>query len=342
MGRALALVALVAAGSLCGCRCRQDAPAKPTPPAPAGEARTWWEDRDGDGFGDPRSTIKAARCPAFHADPSRGADCADALSTVNPTSCDVAGNGRDEDCSGADGPGKTGGEGDQDRDGYNTKPGFCSDCNDRDPKIHPGAKDPIGDGVDQNCDGRDGPLPLRGADKLKTGQLVITELFLDRVNGDGRDEWFEVFNASGARLRTEGLQLRDGKGGAFTVERGIEVRAFGLVVFARRAGRFKGSQVYSGVRLRPKSSLEIRAGGRTIDRVDWSSDRAFPFEEGASTTLYPWFINHSKNDLGKSWCPGRSRGYFKGLGTPGQENDLCIPRADPGTAWPARDPPPGG
>lgn len=327
----LALIAMVAAG-ICGCRCRQE----PTGSKPT----TWWEDRDG--YGDPGSKITAARCPAFYADPARGADCDDSLSTVNPRSCDVAGNGRDEDCSGADGPGRKGGEDDQDSDGYSAKPGFCSDCNDRDPKIHPGAVDPTGDGVDQDCDGRDGPLPLLKADQLKPGQLVITELYLDAANADGRDEWFEVFNASGGRLRTEGLQLRDGQGKVFTVERGLEVRAFGLVVFARRPARFKGSQAYSGVRLRPASSLEIRAGGRTIDRVDWSSDRAFPFKGGASTTLYPWFINHKKNDLGQSWCLGRSRGHFGGLGTPGQENDLCIPRKDPATAWPARDPPPGG
>ncbi len=30
------------------------------------------------------------------------------------------------------------------------------DCDDSDPQIHPGATDPLGDGVDQNCDGVDG------------------------------------------------------------------------------------------------------------------------------------------------------------------------------------------
>ncbi len=32
-----------------------------------------------------------------------------------------------------------------------------SDCNDQDPYVNPGASDPIGDGVDSNCDGVDGP-----------------------------------------------------------------------------------------------------------------------------------------------------------------------------------------
>lgn len=35
---------------------------------------------------------------------------------------------------------------------------YC-DCNDADPRVHPDADDPGGDGVDQNCDGVDGVKP---------------------------------------------------------------------------------------------------------------------------------------------------------------------------------------
>jgi hypothetical protein len=41
---------------------------------------------------------------------------------------------------------------DNDGDGYQS----YEDCNDYDPTIHPGAPDPAGDGIDQNCDGMDG------------------------------------------------------------------------------------------------------------------------------------------------------------------------------------------
>ncbi|MBK8254078.1 MAG: putative metal-binding motif-containing protein [Polyangiaceae bacterium] len=47
---------------------------------------------------------------------------------------------------------------DKDGDGfYLTNDANCeSDCNDNDPNIHPFADDPLGDGIDQNCDGQDG------------------------------------------------------------------------------------------------------------------------------------------------------------------------------------------
>ena len=53
-------------------------------------------------------------------------------------------------------PGGGGGPTDADGDGVSTP----TDCNDADPAIRPGARDAAGDGIDQNCDGRDGKVPV--------------------------------------------------------------------------------------------------------------------------------------------------------------------------------------
>jgi len=48
---------------------------------------------------------------------------------------------------------------DVDGDGEPSVLAFGRDCNDRDPTVHPGARDRVGDGVDSDCDGGDGPKP---------------------------------------------------------------------------------------------------------------------------------------------------------------------------------------
>jgi hypothetical protein len=60
---------------------------------------TWYADRDGDGFGDPGSSLEACAAPGWVAD---GTDCDDFASDVFPGAGEVSGDDRDQDCDGRD------------------------------------------------------------------------------------------------------------------------------------------------------------------------------------------------------------------------------------------------
>ncbi|GDX80302.1 hypothetical protein LBMAG42_21130 [Deltaproteobacteria bacterium] len=116
------------------------------------DGSTGLDDLDGDGFG---------ACE----------ECNDALATVNPDAIEIC-NGLDDDCSGAVDDHAVDAatlHADNDGDGYGNptvagtscsdNPGYVedgTDCDDGRSDVYPGADDPPGDGIDQNCDGSDG------------------------------------------------------------------------------------------------------------------------------------------------------------------------------------------
>lgn len=110
-----------------------------------------WVDLDGDGYGGSLE-LAAPGCTGV------GGDCNDAVATINPAQPEVAGDGVDANCDGADVcfadlDGDGWGAGNPVACGPNTGP--RGDCNDAVATIRPWAIDVAGDGIDQNCDGVD-------------------------------------------------------------------------------------------------------------------------------------------------------------------------------------------
>ena len=102
-----------------------------------------------------------------------GGDCDDGDAAVAPGLEEIAGDARDNDCSG-------GAEMDIDGDGVL----YPIDCDDEDPEVYPGAVDVSGDGVDADCDGLDGEI-------LDTGSPTGADTggpWLDEDSGMGVDE----------------------------------------------------------------------------------------------------------------------------------------------------------
>ncbi|MBU0996346.1 MAG: SUMF1/EgtB/PvdO family nonheme iron enzyme [Proteobacteria bacterium] len=134
--------------------------------------QTWYQDADGDGYGNINLTIKKKSQPDGYV--SDSSDCNDTDNTVYPGASEIADDAIDQDCDGFDL--KTWYK-DADNDTYgdpddsitaNTQPaGYVldkTDCDDTNSAINPGAVEDYGDGIDQDCDGSDLRTFYRDAD----------------------------------------------------------------------------------------------------------------------------------------------------------------------------------
>ncbi len=104
---------------------------------------TFYEDADGDGFGDTSSTVDACFAPTGYGEDAT--DCDDTDAAVYPGAPDVCDEIDDNDCDGATDPSEEDGDG----DGASSCEG---DCDDSDAAVGPHATE-ICNGVDDDCDG---------------------------------------------------------------------------------------------------------------------------------------------------------------------------------------------
>jgi len=147
---------------------------------------TYYLDSDSDGYGDDAKTMLALSLPEGYA--SRGKDCDDENSKINPEAEEVLNDGVDQDCDGADQKG-TAYFIDKDGDGFgdaidavlalSAPEGYVvdnTDCNDMVASVHPGAEETLSDGIDQDCDGSDkeGIVFYRDADADGFGDAAET------------------------------------------------------------------------------------------------------------------------------------------------------------------------
>ncbi len=149
------------------------------------DSTMWWADADGDGYGDITVTKLSELKPAGYVDDNT--DCNDDEPGINPGETDLARDGIDQDCDGAD---SITWYADTDGDGYgdagvkqdaDSKPADYvrndADCDDGDAAINPEAADDLkDDGIDQNCNGFDLQTLYRDADGDSYGAAAYSIL----------------------------------------------------------------------------------------------------------------------------------------------------------------------
>jgi hypothetical protein len=156
-------------------------------PSTSADAEEWYADVDGDGFGDPDSTVLACNQPDGHL--SVAGDCNDSVPAIHPGAAEIWYDGVDQNCDGAS-------DFDADGDGFDHPAGNGQDCNDEDPGIHPDAEEVCGDGVDQDCDGGPGTCGTWGDQTSEQADGVLAGAhywqwagfavsWAGDVNGDG-------------------------------------------------------------------------------------------------------------------------------------------------------------
>lgn len=210
-----------------------------------------------------------------------------------------------------------------DEDGDGSTSAF--DCDDGDATVYPGADDPPGDGIDQDCDGADAVAPTLTIADLVRGDLLVTEA-MTRGDNEHVAEWFELHNQLGEAVDLTGLTI---SGDSDFVIDGLTIPANGYVVIggnddARTNGGFDFDYVPAGG-LRHYGDggrIEVIAGKSWIDVVIWTR-MDWRVRSGASLSLDPTKMGPGLNNNPHNWCTATAEYNVNYRGTPGEENEPC-------------------
>jgi cysteine-rich repeat protein len=176
--------------------------------------------------------------------------------------------------------------------------------------------------------------PVKGPD-LKPGDLVVTEIMANpKAVQDAVGEWFEVWNATDAEVKLEGLVIKDKGNEKYVVPAGVAIAAKGYLVFGLSAdksvnGGVPVDHVAKFALFNSADAVVLESNGVVIDEVAYDIQKGWPETNGVSLSLAPTATNATANDAADHWC-GATTAIGPGLdkGTPGKANDACLPDSD--------------
>ncbi len=181
--------------------------------------------------------------------------------------------------------------------------------------------DPFPNAEDDDCSVTTCPQP---------GDLVITEIMYNpSAVADANGEWIEVYNATGAAIDLNGLEITDNDATPHTIAISVIVPAGGYVVLGINAdpGTNGGVSVdyqYSAIQLSNSGDeVVISCDGTVIDEVDYDFANGFPDISGASINLDESVLDAAGNDDGANWCASTGAFGDGDFGTPGAANESC-------------------
>lgn len=202
---------------------------------------------------------------------------------------------------------------DLDRDGYSAV--FNGgDCNDRDAHVHPGAFDVPGNGVDENCTGRDA---VRHSEDGDGALAAVPPEF------EGRKPSFLLLSIDA---------MRPDHMGCYGYRRPTTPH---LDAFAAGAARFTNAWCTSPRSLRSFASIWT---GRYASQVDWGTDNQFPALEASNITLAERLhdAGYATTMFNNADYFGRTQGFFQGFDesheTTGMKDDVN-PTVDAAANW---------
>jgi len=168
---------------------------------------------------------------------------------------------------------------------------------------------------------------------VKEGSVIVTEIMKNpEAVGDGKGEWFELYNREPFKIDVNGWVLEDQDSDQHIIDDDapLWIESGGYLVFGINADPTTNGGVavdyeYSNFNL-ANADDEVMLGIQdqfTVDQVFYE-DNTFPDVAGASLSLDGQYLDHQQNDVGPNWCSATSPMDSGDLGTPGADNDSCF------------------